>query len=85
MVSFNAPTRTSTPQEPRAQQPANAWEAGDEDDAVKRLQGALNDLGADPKLVADARYGLATRRAVKAFQAAGIAADGIAGPVTDLS
>jgi putative chitinase len=65
-------------------QPANVWEAGDEDDAVKRLQEALNDLGADPKLVADGRYGPATRRAVRAFQAAaGIAADGIAGPLTE--
>ncbi len=65
-------------------QPVNVWEAGDEDDAVKRLQEALNDLGADPKLVADGRYGPATRRAVRAFQAAaGIAADGIAGPLTE--
>jgi putative chitinase len=65
-------------------QPAEAWEVSDEDEDVKRLQEALNDLGADPKLVVDGRYGPATRRAVKEFQAAaGIVADGIAGPVTD--
>jgi putative chitinase len=65
-------------------QPAEPWEAGDEDDSVKGLQKALNDLGADPTLVVDGRYGPATRRAVKAFQtAAGLVADGIAGPVTE--
>jgi putative chitinase len=65
-------------------QPANPWEAGDADNKVKSLQKALNDLGADPKLDADGRYGPATRRAVKAFQTAvGIVADGIAGPVTE--
>jgi putative chitinase len=65
-------------------EPAEPWKAGDGDDAVKWLQEALNDLGADPKLVADGRYGPATRRAVKEFQvAAGIVADGIAGPVTE--
>lgn len=65
-------------------QPAEAWEVSDEDEDVKRLQEALNDLGADPKLVVDGRYGPATRRAVKEFQAAaGIVADGIAGPVTE--
>jgi putative chitinase len=59
------------------------WEASDEDDRVRWLQKALNDLGADPKLDVDGRYGPATRRAVKDFQAAeGLAADGIAGPVT---
>jgi putative chitinase len=65
-------------------QPAEPWEAGDEDAKVRWLQKALNDLGADPKLVVDGRYGQATRRAVKEFQAAaGIVADGIAGPVTE--
>ena len=63
--------------------PAEAWEASDEDDGVKQLQGALNDLGADPRLDVDGRYGPATRQAVRVFQAAaGILADGIAGPVT---
>jgi putative chitinase len=65
-------------------QPAEPWEAGSADDAVKWLQQALNDLGADPKLDVDGRVGPATRRAVKAFQAAaGLVADGIAGPVTE--
>jgi len=65
-------------------QPAEPWQASDEDDKVKWLQEALNDLGADPKLVIDGRYGPATRQAVKDFQtAAGIVADGIAGPVTE--
>ena len=65
-------------------QPAEPWEAGEEDDNVKGLQEALNDLGANPKLVVDGRYGPATRKAVKEFQAAaGIVADGIAGPVTE--
>jgi putative chitinase len=64
-------------------QPAEVWKASDEDDEVRWLQDALNDLGADPKLVVDGRYGPATRLAVKEFQAAeGIVADGIAGPVT---
>jgi putative chitinase len=63
--------------------PAEPWEASDEDVDVKWIQEALNDLGAEPKLGVDGRYGPATRRAVKQFQtAAGIAADGIAGPVT---
>jgi putative chitinase len=63
--------------------PEEPWEASDEDDRVRWLQKALNDLGADPKLDVDGRYGLATRRAVKDFQAAeGLAVDGIAGPVT---
>ena len=65
-------------------QPAEVWEASGEDDKVKWLQEALNDLGADPKMVVDGRYGPATRRAVKEFQAAaGMVADGIAGPVTE--
>ncbi|MDQ1316982.1 MAG: peptidoglycan-binding protein [Candidatus Poribacteria bacterium] len=65
-------------------QPAESWKAGNEDDKVKWLQKALNDLGANPKLVADGRYGPATLKAVKDFQTAvGILADGIAGPVTE--
>jgi putative chitinase len=65
-------------------EPAEAWEIGDGDDDVKQLQEALNDLGADPKLVVDGRYGPATRRAVREFQAAaGIKVDGIAGPATE--
>lgn len=65
-------------------QPAEPWEASDEDDKVKRLQQNLNDLGADPKLAVDGRYCPATRQAVRVFQrAAGMPADGIAGPVTE--
>ena len=63
--------------------PVEAWQAGDADDDVRKLQAALNDLGADPKLVVDGRDGPATRQAVKNFQvAAGLTADGVAGPVT---
>ncbi len=65
-------------------EPEEAWEASQEDGSVTWLQRALNDLGADPKLVVDGRHGPATRKAVKAFQvAAGIVADGIPGPVTE--
>jgi len=65
-------------------QPAEPWEASNEDDKVKWLQEALNNLGADPKLVVDGRYGPGTKQAVKDFQLAiGIVADGIAGPVTE--
>jgi len=65
-------------------QPAEPWEAGEEDKKVKTLQKALNSLGANPALDVDGRYGPNTRQAVKAFQiAAGITADGIAGPVTE--
>jgi putative chitinase len=63
--------------------PEEAWEACDKDENVEWLQEALNDLGADPALVVDGRYGSATRKAVKDFQAvAGIGVDGVAGPVT---
>jgi putative chitinase len=63
--------------------PAEPWQAGEAGDDVKELQHALNDLGADPKLVVDGHYGPATRQAVKNFQtAAGLTADGVAGPVT---
>jgi putative chitinase len=66
-----------------ANQPDEPWITGNEDNHVKWLQENLNDLGANPKLVVDGRYGPATRQAVKDFQAAaGIKIDGIAGPVT---
>lgn len=62
---------------------ADPSEAAEVDDDVRSLQQSLNDLGANPQLTVDSRFGPATRRAVKAFQAlAGIGADGIAGPVT---
>lgn len=64
--------------------PVEAFEIGDGEDDVKELQKALNDLGADPKLVVDGRYGPNTKQAVRDFQAtAGIKVDGIAGPVTE--
>jgi putative chitinase len=66
-----------------AEAPATAWEAAEEDNQIKWLQRALNDLGARPTLAVDGRYGPTTRRAVRAFQrAAGIPVDGVAGPVT---
>jgi len=43
-----------------------------------------NDLQVKPRLIIDGRYGPATKRAVKTFQAfAGLIRDGIAGPVTE--
>jgi putative chitinase len=64
--------------------PPDPVDAADEDDKVTSLQQALNDLGANPMLVVDGRFGPATRRAVTEFQAAvGIVADGIPGPVTE--
>ena len=57
--------------------------ASDPDDDVRSLQRDLNTLGADPRLEVDGRFGKQTRLAVKEFQVtAGIAADGIPGPVT---
>lgn len=64
--------------------PAEAWEIGGGEEDVKQLQEALNDLGADPKLVVDGRYGPKTERAVREFQAVtGLKVDGIAGPVAE--
>ncbi|RQW28888.1 hypothetical protein EHS17_03280 [Rhodobacteraceae bacterium CH30] len=60
-----------------------AWQHAEPDNDSSWLQQALNDLGANPRLIVDGRYGPATTRAVRAFQqAAHIKADGIAGPVT---
>ena len=57
--------------------------AGDPDDDVRSLQRDLNTLGADPRLEVDGRFGKQTRLAVREFQVtAGLAADGIPGPVT---
>ncbi len=64
-------------------QPAEAWAAGRRNPDVLWLQQALNDLGAEPPLEPDGRYGPATTRAVQAFQASvGARVDGVAGPVT---
>lgn len=55
---------------------------GDRGQAVKELQEALKSLGYDPGPI-DGVFGPRTEAAVKAFQrAAGIAVDGIVGPVT---
>lgn len=63
--------------------PQETDEADAADNKVKWLQDSLNKLGADPQLVVDGDAGPATRRAVKAFQAAaGLTANGIADPVT---
>jgi putative chitinase len=62
---------------------ADPVETSEPDDEVRSLQQDLNALGASPRLKEDGRYGPRTRDAVKEFQvAAGIVADGIAGPVT---
>ena len=67
-----------------ANDPVEAFEIGNGEEDVKQLQEALNDLGADPQLVVDGRYGPNTKQAVREFQtAAGIKVDGIAGPVTE--
>lgn len=64
-------------------QPEEPWRTGEGDGDVSWLQAALNTLGADPLLVVDGRYGPETVTAVRAFQeAAELAVDGIAGPVT---
>jgi len=68
----------------KSSQSPDAWRVSEEDAGVAWLQTALNDLGCAPKLVVDGRYGMATRQAVGAFQAAaGIVADGVYGPVTE--
>lgn len=63
---------------------AEKGEAVEQGGRVKWLQKALNQLGADPKLAVDGRFGPATRQAVMKFQTAvGIAADGKASPETE--
>ena len=60
-----------------------AWKAATTSDETRELQEALNDLGAEPALVVDGRYGPATARAVEWFQShAKIPVDGNAGVVT---
>ena len=60
-----------------------AWKAATPSDETRDLQEALNDLGADPALVVDGRYGPATTQAVEWFQnQAKIPVDGNAGVVT---
>lgn len=65
-------------------EPTESHEIGVGQDDIKELQESLNDLGADPKLEVDGRYGPKTKQVVKEFQAAtGIKVDGIIGPVTE--
>ncbi|WP_271593598.1 peptidoglycan-binding protein [Bradyrhizobium sp. CCBAU 65884] len=60
-----------------------AWKAATTSDETRELQEALNDLGAEPALVVDGRYGPATAQAVEWFQNhAKIPVDGNAGVVT---
>jgi len=63
--------------------PPEAWKVANADDNTRWLQEALNDLGWQPPLVVDGRYGPATTLAVKWFQSlASLKVDGIAGDVT---
>lgn len=60
-----------------------AWEAGKLNPETKKLQEALNELGANPKLLEDGKFGPATERAVRAFQSTnGLRVDGIPGSST---
>ena len=62
--------------------PSTVLRKGDHGDAVKTLQTNLQALGYSPGVL-DGVYGELTEEAVMALQrAAGITADGIAGPVT---
>jgi putative chitinase len=61
----------------------SAWQVANSDKDTTWLQTALNNLGAQPSLVVDGRYGPATEQAVRQFQqVAGLTADGVAGDVT---
>lgn len=60
-----------------------AWQGADADDQTRWLQEALNDLGAEPPILVDGKYGPATTEAVKWFQRlASLPIDGVAGEVT---
>lgn len=62
---------------------APAWKAASTDDDTRWLQESLNDMGVDPPLLVDGRYGPATVDAVKWFQRiALIKPDGVFGDVT---
>lgn len=59
---------------------------GDNGNAVKSLQQALNNNGASPKLLEDGDYGNGTVKAIKAFQLKQhLFVDGVAGPSTLLA
>jgi putative chitinase len=60
-----------------------AWAAAHTDEDTRELQEALNDLGGEPQVLVDGRYGPETVEAVKWFQRqASLQADGVAGDVT---
>lgn len=60
-----------------------AWTSAQPDEETRWLQESLNDLGVDPALLVDGRYGPATEEAVKWFQGiASLKVDGVAGDVT---
>lgn len=62
---------------------AAGWHDAAPSDDVRDLQIALNQLGADPRLEEDGRYGPGTEAAVKAFQRSQkLKVDGVAGPAT---
>jgi len=66
---------TTTPQDPS--------QAAKPDASTRWLQQALDDLGYQPKLTVDGRYGAQTTAAVKWFQQlANLTVDGVAGEVT---
>jgi putative chitinase len=63
--------------------PTPAWRNASTDEDTRWLQQALNDLGVDPQLLVDGRYGPGTEAAVKWFQTlASLQVDGVAGEVT---
>jgi len=63
--------------------PSPAWTEANADEETRWLQEALNDLGSDPQLLVDGRYGPETAEAVKWFQTrASLQVDGVAGEVT---
>jgi putative chitinase len=63
--------------------PPVAFQAAAPDDDIAQLQTDLNNLGAQPSLLVDGRFGPATEQAVREFQmAAGVKVDGIPGDVT---
>jgi putative chitinase len=60
-----------------------AWTSAAADEDTRWLQQSLNDLGAEPAILIDGRYGPATTEAVKWFQGlASLKVDGVAGEVT---
>jgi putative chitinase len=60
-----------------------AWQTAKSDENTRWIQGSLNDLGADPPVLVDGKYGPETVAAVEWLQSiANLKVDGIAGNVT---